>query len=170
MQLVACTKLSLHINRGGVEDRRLEAKTKDTKKIQGQGQEQPYRGQTLSRPRTGMLETKNQGHKRKCSQKKSFKKIFQVISKKKNKKRSSEKIFRRSPEKTVLQKLFEVLHILSTAQKIVLSSSRGHGNFRRLEASRPRAWPSRPKPSTLKCVLEDIFEAKDVLEDSSSAY
>ena len=40
--------------RGGVEDTRLEAK--NTKKIQGQGQ--PFRGQTLSRPRTGMLEAK----------------------------------------------------------------------------------------------------------------
>ena len=57
--------------RGGVEDTRLEAKAKDTKKIRGQGQGQPFRGQTLSRPRTGMLEAKakNQGHKRKCSPK-----------------------------------------------------------------------------------------------------
>ena len=44
--------------RGGVEDTRLEAKAKDTKKIRGQGQGQPFRGQTLSRPRTGMLEAK----------------------------------------------------------------------------------------------------------------
>ena len=43
------------------------------------------------------------------------------------------------------------------SSKIVLSSSRGQGNFRGLEASRPR-------PRTLKCVLE----AKDVLEDSTS--
>ena len=56
--------------RGGVKDTRLEAK--DTKKIRGQGQGQPFRGQTLSRPRTGMLEAKakDQGHKRKCSPKK----------------------------------------------------------------------------------------------------
>ena len=46
---------------------------------------------------------------------------------------------------------------ISTVQKIVLSSSRGQGNFRGLEASRPR-------PRTSKCVLE----AKDVLEDSTS--
>ena len=78
------------ITRGGVEDTRLEAKAKDTKKIrgQGQGQEQPFRGQTLSRPRTGMLEAKakDQGHKRKCSPKKKkkvFTKIFQAISTKK---------------------------------------------------------------------------------------
>ena len=40
------------ISRGGIEDTRLEAKAKDTKKIRGQGQGQPFRGQTLSRPRT----------------------------------------------------------------------------------------------------------------------
>ena len=79
-------------NRGGVEDTRLEAKAKakDTKKIRGQGQGQPFRGQTLSRPRTGMLEAKakDQGHKRKCSPKKK-------------KKRSSQKFFKRSPQKNV---------------------------------------------------------------------
>ena len=63
--------------RGGVEDTRLKAK--DTKKIRGQGQ--PSRGQTLLRPRTGMLEAKakDQGHK------------AQVLSKKKKKK---EKVFK----------------------------------------------------------------------------
>ena len=74
-------------------DTRLEAKAKDTKKIrgQGQGQGQPFRGQTLSRPRTGMLEAKakDQGHK------------AQVLSKKKKKKKkkSSQKFFKRSPRK-----------------------------------------------------------------------
>ena len=56
--------------RGGVEDKRLEAKAKDTKKIRGQGQEQPFRGQTLSRPRTGMLEAKDQGTSASVLQKK----------------------------------------------------------------------------------------------------
>ena len=72
--------------RGGVEETRVEAKAKDTKKIRGQGQGQPFRGQTLSRPRTGMLEAKakDQEHKRKCSTKKKvFTKIFQAISSKK---------------------------------------------------------------------------------------
>ena len=55
-------------SRGGVEDTRLVAKAKDTKKIQGQ--RQPFREETLSKPRTGMLEAKDQGHSRKCSQKK----------------------------------------------------------------------------------------------------
>ena len=53
---------------------------------------------------------------------------------------------------------------ISTVQKTVLSSSRGQGNFRGLEALRPRTWPSRPRPRTSKCVLE----AKDVLKDSTS--
>ena len=66
-----------YFNRGGVEDTRLEAK--GTKKIRGQGQGQPFRGQTLSRPRTGMLEAKDKGHRRKCSSKKFF---FHAISKK----------------------------------------------------------------------------------------
>ena len=49
------------IVRGGVEDTGLEAKAKakDTKKIRGQGQGQPFRGQNLSRPRTEMLEAKD---------------------------------------------------------------------------------------------------------------
>ena len=113
-------------NRGGVEDTRLEAKAKakDTKKIrgQGQGQGQPFRGQTLSRPRTGMLEAKakDQGHK------------AQVLSKKKKKKRSSQKFFKRSPRKNAFQKIFQPLHKILTFQKIVLSSSRGQANFRGL--------------------------------------
>ena len=91
----ACPEKDLLINikltnRGGVEDTRLEAKAKDTKKIRGQGQGQPFRGQTLSRPRTGMLEAKakDQGHKaqvlsKKKKKKKVFTKIFQAISTKK---------------------------------------------------------------------------------------
>ena len=142
-------------SRGGVEDTRLEAKAKDTKKIWGQGQ--PFRGKTLSRPRTGMLEAKakDQGHKHKCSPKKKvFTKIFQAISTKKR----FPKNFSSAPQNF-------------NNKKIVLSSSRGQANFRGLEASRPRpkTWPSRPRPRTSKCVLEDVLEAKDVLEDSTSA-
>ena len=53
--------------------------------------------------------------------------------------------------------MFQPIYKILTIQKIVLSSSRGQGNFQGLEASRPR-------PRTWKCVLE----AKDVLEDSTS--
>ena len=82
--------------RGGVEYTRLEAK--DTKKIrgQGQGQGQPFRGQTLSRPRTGMLEAKakGQGHKRKCSPKKK-KGLHKNFSSDLHNKTFSIKIFKR---------------------------------------------------------------------------
>ena len=125
------------------------------KKIRGQGQGQPFRGQTLSRPKTEMFEAKakDQGHRRKCSPKK---KVFT-------------KIFRRSLQKNVFQKIFQALHKILTIQKIVLSSSRGQANFRGIQASRPRprtwpsrprTWPSRPTPRTSKCVLED--SASDV--------
>ena len=109
MMVVNSTSIS---GRGGVEGTRLEAKAKDTKKIRCQGQGQPFRGQTLSRPRTGMLEAKakDQGHKRKCS-----------------------------PKKKGHHKNFSSdLHKILTIKKIVLSSSRGQANFRGLEASRPR--------------------------------
>ena len=132
------------ISRGGVEDTRLEAKAKDTKKIrgQGQGQGQPFRGQTLSRPRTGMLEAKakDQGHKRKCSPKKKkkkiFTKIFLTISKKK--KKVFTKIFQAIFTKKPFPKNFSSASQNLAIQKIVLSSSRGQANFRGLEASRPR--------------------------------
>ena len=112
---------SVLVSRGGVEDTRLEAKAKakDTKKIrgQGQGQGQPFRGQTLSRPRTGMLEAKakDQGHK------------AQVLSKKK-KKRSSQKFFRRSPKKKkkVFTKIFQAI---STKKRFPKNFSTAPQNF-----------------------------------------
>ena len=153
---------SFLFNRGGIEDTRLEAKAKDTKKIRGQGQGQPFQGQTLSRPRTGMLEAKakDQGHKRKCSpktkkkgllkkflgdlQKKGLHKKFlgdlqkkrssQKFFRRSPKKRSSQKFFKQSPQKNVFQKIFQALHEILTIQKILLFSSRGQANFRELEA------------------------------------
>ena len=102
--LIALPLLTLP-TRGGVEDTRLEAK--DTKKIRGQGQ--PFRGQTLSRPRTGMLD---QGHKRKCSPKKKvFTKIFQAISQKKKK---------------VFTKIFQAI---STKKRFLKNSSSAPQNF-----------------------------------------
>ena len=73
------------ISRGEVEDIRLEAKTKDTKKIRGQGQGQPFRGQALSRPRKeGTLKADDTGAShlgkkiffRRSQKKKVFKKNF----------------------------------------------------------------------------------------------
>ena len=54
------------------------------------------------------------------------------------KKSSSQKFFKRSPQKNVFKKIFQALHKILTIQKILLSSSRGQANFRGLEASRPR--------------------------------
>ena len=56
-------------------------------------------------------------------------------------------------------KLLIFFNKILRVQKIVLSSSQGQGNFRGPKASRPRprqkTWPSRPRPRTSKCVLED---------------
>ena len=65
-----------HNIRGGVENTRLEAKTKNTKK--SEAKESP--------PRADPLEAKDQGHRRKCSQKikkKFFKKFLRRSQKKK---------------------------------------------------------------------------------------
>ena len=155
LKLNLCT---YYINtRGGVEDTRLEAKNKDTKKIRGQGQEQPFRGQTLSWPRTGMLEAKakDQRHKGKCSP--PQKKVFKIFFMRSQKKTVFINFFRWSPKKTVQKKIYWQICRILTIQKIVLSSSRGQANFWGLEASRPR-------PRTSKRVLE----AKHVLEDSTT--
>ena len=66
--------------KGGVEDTRLEAKAKDTKKIRGQGQRQPFRGQNLSRPRTRMLEAKDKNTSASVLLKKGLQNFFQAIS------------------------------------------------------------------------------------------
>ena len=78
-----------------------------------------------------------QGHKRKCSPKKK-KGLHKNILGDLQKKRSSQKFFKRSPQKNVFQKIFQALHKILTIQKIVLSSSRGQANFGGHEASRPR--------------------------------
>ena len=125
--------------RDGVEDRRLEAK--DTKKSEGKDsptEDRPFRGegQECLRPKT---------QAQVLSKKKVFTKFFPAISKKK----VFTKIFLALSRKNVFQKIFQALHKLLTTQKILLSSSQGQGNFRGLEASRPR---------TSKCVLKDVLE------------
>ena len=124
-------------------------------KARGQGQGHKKN----PRPRTAFSEDRHsRGQGQECSRPRP------ALPKKK--KRSSQKFFKRSPQKNVFQKNFQALHKILIIQKIVLSSSRGQANFRGLEASRPRTWPSRPRPRTSKSVLE----AKDVLEDSTSAF
>ena len=88
----------LYFTRGGVEDTRLEAKAKDTKKIRGQGQGQPFRGQTLSRPRP---RTQVQ---RKCSPKK---------------KRSSRKFFKRTPKKKKKKVFTKIFHVIRTFLHVI---------------------------------------------------
>ena len=116
-EICTCLRVSSFPIRGGVEDTRLEAKAKDTKKIrgQGQGQGQPFRGQTLSRPRTGMLEAKakDQGHKAQVlSKKKGLHKNFSGdLQKKKKKKKKKKKGLHKNfssdlHEKTLSKKFF----------------------------------------------------------------
>ena len=117
------------------------------KKIRGQGQ--PFRGQTLSRPRTGMLEAKakDQGHKRKSSPKKKkkvFTKIFQAISTKKRFLKnfsSASQNFNNSKNSAVLERedrpIFEDLRPRGQGQGLDL---RGQGlqNLSSSTSSRPR--------------------------------
>ena len=105
--------------------KKSEAKAKDSlsedRHSRGQGQE-------CSRPRT--KDTSASALQKKRSSQKFFRRS--------PKKRSLQKFFRQSPQKNVFQKIFQALHKILTIQKIVLSSSRGQANFRGLEASRPR--------------------------------
>ena len=133
------------IIRGGVEDTRLEAKAKakDTKKIrgQGQGQGQPFRGQTLSRPRTGMLEAKakDQGHKAQVLSKKKKKGLHKNFSgdlrkkKKKKKKKGLHKNFsgdlqkkKKKKKKKVFTKIFQAI---STKKRFPKNFSTAPQNF-----------------------------------------
>ena len=139
------------LSRGGVEDTRLEAKAKGTQKFRGQDP----------------LEAKTQGRRCKCSKKKVFnlkKKVFKnFFQAKKVFKNFFQAIFTWEKTKKGRRKFsarfLSLSNKLSTVQKIVLSSSRGQGYFRGLEASRPM-----PRPRTSKSVLE----VKNVLEDSTS--
>ena len=138
-------------------------------KARNQGQGQPFRGQTLSRPRTGILEAKNQGHKRKCSPKKRFSKNFFKRFPKKTSKKVFKKIFAGDLQLRNTQKPFAnflrafwrfstKLHWLKNSAVLEPRTAQ----FSRLEDLRPRTWLSRPRTS--KCILE----AKNVLEDSTS--
>ena len=109
--------------------KKSEAKAKDSlsedRHSRGQGQE-------CSRPRPRTKDTSASAlQKKKKGLHKNFLGDLQ-------KKRSSQKFFKRSPRKNVFQKIFEALHKILTIQKTELSSSRGQANFRGLEASRPR--------------------------------
>ena len=140
--------------RGGVEDTRLEAKAKakDTKNFEAKAKDRPSRGQGQG-PRT---------QAQVFSKKKGFLKNFQAISKKGLQKIFSGDFHLKKTKKGLRKftaRFLALSNKILTVQKTVLSSSRGQGNFRGLEASRP-------KPRTSKSVLE----AKDILEDSTSVW
>ena len=92
-------------------------------------QKNPRPRPRIALPRTEPLEAKDQGHRRKCSprEKKGLQKFFQAISNREKQKRSSQ----------FSARFLAFSNKVLTVQKIVLSSSRGQGNFRELEASRP---------------------------------
>ena len=140
----------------GAMTRRWAAQTRYQRWNRGQkARGQGHKKISRSRPRKDPLEAKDTDAS--VLKKKFFKKFFQA--KKVFKNFFSGDLYLRKPKKRSLQIFRKVSGVFQrnfNGSKIVLSSSRGQGNFRGLEASRPR---------TSKCVLE----AKDVLEDSISA-
>ena len=99
--------------RGGVEDTRFKAK--NAKKNPRPSQGQPFRGQTLSRPSTGMLEVKakNQGHRRKCSPKKGLQNFFSGVLQKK----VFKQFFQAISKKKIFKNFFQVIYKILTIQK-----------------------------------------------------
>ena len=139
---------------------RLEAKAKDTKKIQGQGQGQgqPFRGQNLSRPRTGMLEAKDTSASALRKKKKVFPKIFQAISKKK----IFQKFFRRSQKKKkkVFTKIFQAIFMNKCFPKIFSSAPQNFNNSKNSAVLEPRTGQF-SRTWGLEAKAQDLtFEAK----------
>ena len=141
--------MTMTISKGGVEDTRLEVDDVDNDnynkqrwsrghEARGQGHKKNPRPRTAL-PRTDPLEAKDrnargqgQGPRTQAqvfAKKKGLQKNFPAISKK------SSKIFSCVLQKKRLLKFFfQAIYKISTIQKKVLSSSRGQGNFRGLEA------------------------------------
>ena len=124
------------MTRGGVEDTRLEAKAKakDTKKIRRQGQGQPFRGQNLSRPRTGILEAKDRNARGQGQRPRTQ---AQVLSKNK-KKRSSQKFFRRSQNKNVFTKIFQAISTKKRFSRKFSSAPQNFNNSKNSAVLEPR--------------------------------
>ena len=122
------------------------------KNFEAKAKDRPSRGQDQG-PRTQtQVFSKKKGLQKFFSGEKGLQNFF------------SSDLYLRKPKKKSLQIFRKVSGVFQqnfNGSKMVLSSSRGQGNFRGLEASRPR-------PKTSKRVLEDIPDAKDVLEDSTS--
>ena len=146
-----------HKGRGQEHKKKSQAKAKDSPT-----EDRPSRGQDqeCSTPRPRTKDTSASVLQKK---KTVFKKFFLAISKK-NKNKGLQKNFQAFSCKKRLPKFFSGdLQNFNNSKK-VLSSSRGQGNFRGLEASRPRPriWPSRPRPRTSKCVFEDSTSGRVV--------
>ena len=114
------------------------------------GQCQGYKKNTRPRPKTAFPRTDPLEAKDRNARGQGPRKQAQVLSKikkdlQKNVSGDLPKKRKKGPHKNLQKK---ALHKILTIQKILLYSSRGQANFRRLEASRPR-------PRTSKCVLED---------------
>ena len=103
-------------------------------KTQGQGHKK------ISMPRTDLLEAKGTGAS--VLKKKGFQKFLSSNLKKRSSTIFFSGDFHLRKTKKDLRKFsarfLALSNKISTVQKIVLSSSRGQGNFRGLEASRPR--------------------------------
>ena len=130
------SKFGLNGHMTEVELRAQGSRPRTQKNIRGQ--RQPFRGQTLSRAKTQAQVF--------SKKKMSLKIFFQVFSKKQNQKISKKQVFLQTT-------IYKILRIL----KIPLFSSRGQGNFRGLEASRPR---------TSKCVLEDSTSVNGMYQEN----
>ena len=118
-------KISSIKGRGGVEDTRLEAKAKDTKKIRGQGQGHKKNPRPRPRPRTAFprtdtLEAKDRNAR---GQGQGPRTQAQVLSKKKN-------FFRRSQKKKkkVFTKIFQAIFTKKRFPKNFSSASQNFNN------------------------------------------
>ena len=103
-------------------------------------------------PRTDPLEAKDRNAR---GQGQGSRTQVQVFSKKKIFKKISQAFFGKKKRKDLQNNFSGEVQNFNPSKNSVLSSSRGQGNFRGLEASRPR-------PRTSKCVLEDFTSGYNV--------
>ena len=170
------------------QGRKARGQGQGHKKIRGQGQ--PFRKETLSRPRKGMLEAKakDQGHRCNCTPKKGFQKIFsgnlQTATKNKVIKKTFSSDLQTTLKKQGLQNFFSGekglqnfvsgdLQLRKTKQGLRKFSARFLAFSNKISTVQKTVLSSSrgqgnfrglgaSRPRTSKCVLEDV------LEDSTS--
>ena len=127
---------------------RPRAQTKKSKAKDTPSEDRPSRGQGQECSRTKYTT-------RKCSPKKKKKRNFEMFLKKYSSKNDLQNYF--SLVFWLAPRRNNIAHDLgpfSTSKKVGLSTSRGQGILKNLQAS--RTWPSKPRPRTSNiCVLED---------------